>query len=272
MSCRASPCYGPSILRPSGGFWAGLNVSPPTTPRPCDPLPKPPPVNATTTPDAAALYGVLPIWAVELQAAVAVLTFYERDERDEVVGTPLGIPMRVPLAPAELVATAVTWDSMLVHDCVGFVFYLFDGGTRTGQIEVLERDDEILQIAIVRPEYSVLSVASGLVPQSAMVRFCSPATHLAALREVLQSLHVDTATSYLPTWDAIVTPHFHTLPLFATHNHDHGDVARVVWDRTKVALAEIGSLTRECTEAHVRNEFARAGRSAPPPSLSWQRL
>ena len=274
----AGSLFGAAIGAPAGGLWGERwAVSPPRTP-PVErgkyaPLPPEfhldaPPATASTE---TQVDSVFPSWLHRFDDAVLV-TFHQAPGVTTLRASPR-LECTNMVHATKVCADSATWRPLSCAEPgkVGHLFTLAHAGRPTCKIEatVAAATDEIAKVVIVQPEYSAVTIAAKMVPESSLLIFEDVRGHIDSLRQLRQTLAVDADTGYVPTQELVATSAFGKLVLTTDHSQAACD-ARRHWKRVQSFLSELSSETADCIDAYNASELKRIGQSLPCVS-AWRR-
>lgn len=274
----AGSLFGAAIGAPAGGLWGErLAVSPPRTPpvergryTPLPPefhLDAPPPTASTATQVDA----VFPTWLHRFDDAVLV-TFHQAPGVTALRASPR-LECTNMVHATKVCADSATWRPLACADPgkVGHLFTLAHAGQPTCKIEatVAAATDEVTKVVIVQPEYSPVTIAANMVPDSSLLVFEDVRGHVDSLRQLRQTLLTSSDTGYVPTQELVATSAFGKLVLATDHSQAACD-ARRHWKRVQSLLSELSSETADCIDAYNASELKRVGQSVPCAG-AWRR-
>lgn len=263
--------FGAAIGAPAGGLWGErLAVSPPRTP-PVErgryaPLPSefwldPP---TATTPTATQVDSVLPTWLHRFDDAVLV-TFHQTPGVATLRASPR-LECTNMVQATQVAADGASWRPLACDEAgkVGHLFTLTHADRPTCKIEatVATATDELTKVVVVQPEYSAVTIAAQMVPESSLLIFEDVRGHIESLRQLRQTLLASTDTGYVPTQELVVTSALGALVLTTDHSLAARD-ARRHWKRVQAFLGELSSETANCIDAYNTSELKRVGQSLP---------
>lgn len=245
----------------------------------------PPPARAKLAPKenarAPSMYGLVRCHDMELPINHIFTKFDERVDEETFLQSPVAISAQSPVAALHVCGDFVAATPMMAESPgadAGVVYSVFDQGECTCRVEVQASGSKIVSLSVVDPDYSVLVVAANLAPKCSLLSFSCPETYCEKLSSTLAELQRNAGDAcdiaYLPTNEVVVSARLQHLPLDTRATQEQ----RRIWRQATTAIVDIGKLTRQCTEAHTRNELSRVrthsgGRvREPEQSPGWRSL
>jgi len=263
--------FGAAIGAPAGGLWGErLAVSPPRTP-PVErgkyaPLPpefwlEAPPA---TAPTATQVDAVFPSWLHRFDDAVLV-TFHQAPGVTTLSASPR-VECTNMVQATKVNADSASWRPLACDEPgkVGHLFVLAHEGRPTCKIEatLVAATDELSKVVVVQPEYSRVTVAAQMVPESSLLIFEDTRGHIDSLRQLRQTLATDADVGYVPTQELVTTSALGKIVLTTDHSQA-ACVARKHWKRVQSFLSELSGETANCIDAYNQSELERVGKSLP---------
>ena len=267
--------FGSAIESPSGGFWTNLAVSPPRTPTTdaCKYAPLPPEFQLerpiATAQMAYHIDSVFPSWLHRFDDAVFI-TFHQQPGVVTLRASPR-LACTNMVHASKVRAESVGWCPLACDEPGkhGHLFTLAHGGMATCKIEVTSSGDEITRIVIVQPEYSPVSLASGMVPESSLLVLDDLRCHIDSLARLKGALVARDDTGYVPVREMVATSGFGALVLTTDYSQE-GFEARRCFKRVQVVLSELSNETADCIDAYNRSELDRVSQSVADV-VAWRK-
>lgn len=262
----AGSLFGSAIATPSGGFWTRLAVSPPRTP-PTDAstyAPLPPEFHleapAASAQTATQIDSVFPSWMHRFDDA-ALVTFHQAPGVTTLRASPR-LECTNMVHVTKVSADAVTWRPLACDDQrkVGHLFTLLHAGAPTCKIEATVEGDEVTKLVIVQPQYSPISLAAKMVPDSSLLIFDDVRGYIESLRDLKRTLLTSADTGYVPVQELVATSGFGDLVLQTDHSHAASE-ARRHFKRVQSLVLELSNATADCVDVYNRSELHRVGQS-----------
>lgn len=265
----AGSLFGAAIGAPSGGLWGEqLAVSPPRTP-PAESskyAPLPPefhlarPIGTAST--ATQVDAVFPTWLHRFDDAVLV-TFHQAPGVAVLRASPR-LECTNMVRATKVCADSASWRPLACDEPgkVGHLFTLAHAGQPTCKIEATVTGDEVTKVVIVQPEYSPVTIAAQMVPESSLLIFEDVRGHIESLRHLRQTMLASADTGYVPTQELVTTSAFGKLVLTT----DHGQAAygaRRHWKRVQALVSELSNETANCIDVYNTSELRRVAQRVP---------
>ena len=264
----AGSIFGAAIETPSGGFWTRLAVSPPRTP-PTDPskyAPLPPEFHleapTASAQTATQIDSVFPSWLHRFDDA-ALVTFHQAPGVTTLRASPR-LECTNMVHVSKVCADSATWRPLACDEPgkVGHLFTLAHAGLPTCKIEATVEGDEVIKLVIVQPQYSPISLAAKMVPDSSLLIFDDVRGYIESLRDLKRTLLTSADTGYVPVQELVATRGFGDLVLQTDHSHAASD-ARRHFKRVQALVLELSNATADCVDVYNRSELHRVGQCLP---------
>lgn len=290
------PIVGAAVGSPAGGFWSRmLATTPPHTP-PSGPTPNPsisnlvlsaressrttvaapaaapatPPATPPRDAEAPTLFGVFPSHLYELPEC-GLVTFHQPSAKVQISDFPRRVFAKDAVVGVPVAIDGIEWSEMeAVEGAVGHVYSFTCEGREACKVEATLKGDVLQRVAVVQAGYSPLLVAAGFSPESSLLVYGAPSTHLKAMRRLRESLKTDDELGYVPTSELVITKALGRIELRTEHT-PKGEAALRDWKTTRAFLEELSTCTADCVDLYANAEIERTrAHELREPSKVWR--